>query len=67
MMDEVSVYVGLNFPEILDSRFVAQTVNHFLFPWEEEMGSEQNPKAKCEDEGFSETMTPRAAQQPLYS
>ena len=35
MMEEVSDHVGMNYPEIPDSRFVAQTVDDFLFPWEE--------------------------------
>ena len=61
MMGEVSD-VGMNYPEIPDSRFVAQPVDDFLFPWEEE-GSVKNPIRIDEDEGFSETMTPPAPQQ----
>ena len=58
MMQEVSEHVGMIFPEILDSRYVAQPVIDFLFSWEEEMGSAEK--------GFSKTMTPRntAPQQP---
>ena len=56
MMEEVSEHVGMNYPEIADSRYVAQPVDDFLFPWEEE-GSVENPITKDEDEGFSETMT----------
>ena len=63
MMEEVSDHVGMNYPEIPDSRFVAQPVDDFLFPWEEE-GSVENPITIDEDEGFSETMTPPAIQQP---
>ena len=33
MMDEVSEHVGVNYSGIPDSRFVAQPVNDFLFPW----------------------------------
>ena len=58
MMGEVSDHVGMNYPEIPDSRFVAQPVDDFLFPWEEE-GSVDNPITIDEDEGFSETMTPQ--------
>ena len=58
MMGEVSDHVGMNYPEIPDSRFVAQPVDDFLFPWEEE-GSVENPITIDEDEGFSETMTPQ--------
>ena len=35
MMEEVSDQVGVNYPEIPDSRFVAQTVDDFLSPLEE--------------------------------
>ena len=58
MMEEVSDHVGMNYPEILDSRFVAQPIDDFLFPWEE-TGSAENPITIDEDEGFSETMTPQ--------
>ena len=40
-----------------NSRFVAQPVDDFLFPWEE-AGSAENPITIDEDESFSETMTP---------
>ena len=63
-MEEVSDHVGMNYPEIPDSRFMAQPVDDFLFPWEE-AGSAENPITIDEDEGFSETMTPQAPQQPL--
>ena len=58
MMEEVSDHVGMNYPKIPDSRFVAQPVDDFLFPWEEE-GSVENPITIDEDEGFSEIMTPQ--------
>ena len=58
MMEEVSDHVGMNYPEIPDSRFVAQPVDDFLFPWEE-AGSAENHITIDEDEGFSETMTPQ--------
>ena len=57
MMEEVSEHVELNYPEIPDSRIVAEPVDDFLFPWEE-AGSAKNPIPIDEDEGFSETMTP---------
>ena len=56
MMGEVSDRVGMSYPEIPDSRFVAQPIDDFLFSWEEE-GSVENPITIDEDEGFSETMT----------
>ena len=31
--EEVSDQVGMNYPEIPDSRFVTQPVDDFLFPW----------------------------------
>ena len=37
---------------------MAQPVDDFLFPWEEE-GSVENPITIDEDEGFSEKMTPQ--------
>ena len=58
MMEEVSEHVGIYYPEIPDSRFVAQPVDDFLFPWEEDIGSAEKPITIDEDEGFSETMTP---------
>ena len=58
MIGEVSDHVGMNYTEIPDSRFVAQPVDDFLFPWEEE-GSVENPITIDEDEGFSETRTPQ--------
>ena len=63
MMEGVSDHVGMNYPEIPDSRFVAQPADNFLFPWEE-AGSAENPITIDEDEGFSETTTAPAPQQP---
>ena len=56
MMEEVAEHVGMNYPEIPDSRYVAQPFDDFLFPWEE--GSADNPITIEEDEGFSEPRTP---------
>ena len=63
MMGEYPDHVGMNYHEIPDSRFVAQPVDDFLFPWEEE-GSVENLIRIDEDERFSETMTLPAPQQP---
>ena len=62
MIEEIFQHVGMNYPEILDSRYVAQPVNDFLFRWEEELESAENPIAIDKDEGFSEAMTPLLAQ-----
>ena len=51
MMEKVSEHVGMNYPEIPDSRFVASL-------WEE-AGSAENPITIDKYEGFSETMTPQ--------
>ena len=56
MMEEVCEHVGMNYPEVPDSRYVAQPFDNFLFPWEE--GSVDNPITIKEDEGFSEPGTP---------
>ena len=56
-IEEVSEHVGMNYSEILDSRYVAQQGDSFLFPCEEE-GSVGNPITIEEDEGFSEPRTP---------
>ena len=42
MMEEVSEHVRMKYPEISDSRFVAQPVVDFLFPCEE-AGSAETP------------------------
>ena len=42
MMEEISDHVGMNYPEISDSRFVSQPVDVFPFPWEE-AGSAEKP------------------------
>ena len=62
--EEVAEHVGMNYPDTSDSIYVAQLVDDFLFPWEE-AGSAENPITMDGDEGFSETMTPPALQQPL--
>ena len=49
MMEEVAEHVGMNYPEIPDSRYVPQPFDDFLFPWEE--GSVDNPITIKEDEG----------------
>ena len=44
MMEEVSEHValkGLNYPEIPDSRYVAQPVDDFLFPWRTQLLSKR--------------------------
>ena len=64
MMGKVAEHVGMNYTDTPGSRYVAQSVNNFLFPWEE-AGSAANPITLEEDEGFSETKTPPAPQQPL--
>ena len=56
LMEDVTEHVVMNFPEIPDSRFVAQPVDDFLFPWKE-AGSAENPIAIDEEEGFSETIS----------
>ena len=58
VMEEVSEHVGMNYPEVPDSSFVAQPIDDFLFHWEE-AGSAENTITIDEDEGFSETMTPQ--------
>ena len=35
MMEEMVEHVGMNYPDTPDSRYVAQPVDDFLFPWEE--------------------------------
>ena len=42
MMGEVSEHVVMNYREVPYSRFEAQPVDDFLFPWEE-AGSAENP------------------------
>ena len=46
----------MNYLETPDSRYVAQPIEDFLFPWKD--GSVDNPIAIEEDEGFSEPRTP---------
>ena len=56
MMEKKTEHVGMSYPEIADSRFLAQPVDDFLVPWAE--GSVDNPISIEEDEGFSEPRTP---------
>ena len=58
MTEEAAEHVGINYPDTPDSKYVAQQVEDFLFPWEE-AGSAENPITIDEDEGFLETMTPQ--------
>ena len=56
MIEEVAEHVGINYPETPDSRYVAQSFDDFIFPWED--GSVDNPIIIEKDEGFSEPRTP---------
>ena len=58
LMEEFSDHVGMNYPEIPDSRIVAQPVDDVVFPCEE-AASAKNPISMDKNEGFSETMTPQ--------
>ena len=60
MMEQMAAQVGMNYPDTSDFRYVAQPVDNFIFPWEDEMGSAGKSITKDEDEGFSETMMPPA-------
>ena len=57
-MEEVDEHVRMIYPEIPDSDYVAQTDNNFLYLWEKEMESAENPITLDKDEGFSEKFTP---------
>ena len=57
MMELLSEHVGMNCPRTPDSRYAAQPVDDFLYPWEDE-GSAENPTTIEEIEGFSEPRTP---------
>ena len=46
MMEEVSEHVGVNYTKIPDSRYVAQPVDDFLFPWEEEASVELSKRMR---------------------
>ena len=63
MMEQVAEHVKMNYPDTPDSRYVAQPVDDFLFPWQE-AGSAENLITIDEDESSSETMTPPTPQQP---
>ena len=58
MTQEVAEHMGINYPDTPDSKYVAQLVQDFPFPWEE-AGSAENPITIDEDEGFLKTMTPQ--------
>ena len=51
MMEQVAEHVGMSYPDTPDSRYVAQPVNDFLFPWEE-AGSAENTLTIDEDESL---------------
>ena len=57
MMEEVAEHVGMNYPDTPEPRYVAHSVDHFLFPWEEE-ASVENPINIEDDDGFSEPRNP---------
>ena len=57
--------MGMNYPDTPDSRYLAQPVNDFLFPWEE-AGTAENLITIVEDHGFSQKLTPPAPA-PLQS
>ena len=63
--EEVAELVGMTYPDTPDSRYVAQPVDEFLIHWEEAKQGQKNAITIDEDQGFSETMTPPAPQQPL--
>ena len=52
MMGEKFEHMGMNYPEVPDSRYVAQPVIDFFFSWKKEMGSAKKPNAIVEVEGF---------------
>ena len=56
-MSQIAEQIGMDYPEVPNSRYAAQTVNNFIFAWEEER-SVKNPITTEEDEGFSEPRTP---------
>ena len=49
-------HLKMIYPDTPDSRYVAQLVDEFLFPWE--AGSVENPTTVEKDEGSSEPRTP---------
>ena len=54
---QIAEQVEVNYTEVVDTRFVDQTVNDFLFPLEED-GSVEHPITVEENEGFFEPRTP---------
>ena len=57
MMSQFAEQVAIDYTDVPDSRYVAQLVNVFLFPWSEE-GSVENKITIKEDEGFPDPITP---------
>ena len=57
MVSHIAEQIGMNYPEVPDSRYVAQSVIDFFFAWEEE-GSVENLITTEEDEGLSEPKIP---------
>ena len=51
MMEDVAEQVGMNYHNTPDSRYVAQPVEDFLFPWEE-AGSAENPMTKVKMKAY---------------
>ena len=43
MMSQIAKQNEMDYHDVPDSRYIAQPVNNFLFPREEEMGSAENP------------------------
>ena len=66
-MEAVAEHNGVSYPSVSDSRYVftyvAQSIDDFFF-LKEEAGLAENPIPFDEDEGFEETMTTSAPQQP---
>ena len=56
MMSQIAEHVWMDYRVVLDSRYVAQSANNFLFPCEEER-SVDDPITIEEDQGFSEPGT----------
>ena len=65
-MEEVAEYVGMNYPDTPEPRYVAHSDYHFLFSWEDE-ASVENPINIEEDDGFSQprNLVTEPSSQPL--
>ena len=57
-MEEVAEHVGMNYPEIPDSRYVAQPFDVFLFPWEEGSVETQLPSKRMRGSLSQELQSP---------